>query len=172
MGRFALDAAEHIVSYYDKYVGIKYPYGKLDLVGLPDFSAGAMENIGCITFREVILLIDDKQGSVDLKKTIASVTSHEIAHMWFGDLVTMKWWDDVWLNEGFATWMSNKPLAAWHPEWQVDLDEVEETQVAVSTDALRTTRPIRTKVETPDEINEVFDGIDYQKTASVLRTIE
>jgi len=86
--------------------------------------------------------------------------------------VTMKWWDDIWLNEGFATWMANKPLAAWHPEWQVDLDEVEETQVAVSTDALRTTRPIRTKVETPDEINEVFDGIAYQKTASVLRTIE
>jgi aminopeptidase N len=103
---------------------------------------------------------------------VASVISHEIAHQWFGDLVTMKWWDDIWLNEGFATWMANKPLAAWHPEWQVDLDDVEETQVAVSTDALRTTRPIRTKVETPDQINEVFDGIAYQKTASVLRTIE
>jgi len=86
--------------------------------------------------------------------------------------VTMKWWDDIWLNEGFATWMANKPLAAWHPEWQVELDEVEETQAAVSTDALRATRPIRTTVETPDEINEVFDRIAYEKTASVLRTIE
>ncbi len=124
MGKFALDAAEYIVSYYDKYFGIKYPYGKLDLIGLPDFSAGAMENIGCITFREAYLLINEKQGSVDLKKTIASVTAHEIAHMWFGDLVTMKWWDDMWLNEGFATWMSSKPVQQWKPEWNFDLDDV------------------------------------------------
>ena len=123
-------------SYYDKYFGIKYPYGKLDLIGLPDFSAGAMENVGCITFREVMLLIDEKEGSVDLKKTIACVTSHEIAHMWFGDLVTMKWWDDVWLNEGFATWMSSKPVEKWKPEWNFDLDDVSNTGGTLNVDAL------------------------------------
>src|SRR5437588_6384269 len=127
MGKFALESAEHVLSYYDKYFGIKYPYGKLDLIGLPDFSAGAMENTGCITFREVILLIDEKQGSIDLKKTIASVIAHEMAHQWFGDLVTMKWWDDVWLNEGFATWMSSKPVQAWRPEWNPQLDTVSGT---------------------------------------------
>jgi aminopeptidase N/puromycin-sensitive aminopeptidase len=172
MGRFALDAAEHIVGYYDKYFGMKYPYGKLDLIGLPDFSAGAMENVGCITFREVILLIDEKEGSVDLKKTIASVTSHEIAHMWFGDLVTMKWWDDVWLNEGFATWMSSKPVEKWRPEWNFDLDNVSGTGGTLSVDALENTRPIHQAAETPAQIQELFDGIAYGKAASVLRMLE
>lgn len=172
MGQFALDAAEHIVGYYDKYFGIKYPYGKLDLVGLPDFSAGAMENIGCITFREVILLIDEKQGSIDLKKTIASVTSHEIAHMWFGDLVTMKWWDDVWLNEGFATWMSSKPIQKWKPEWNFDLDDVSGTGQTLNTDSLANTRPIHQAADTPAQIQELFDGIAYGKAASVLRMLE
>ena len=172
MGKFALQVAEQNVGYYDKYFGIKYPYGKLDLIGLPDFSAGAMENIGCITFREVLLLIDDKQGSVDLKKTIASVTSHEIAHMWFGDLVTMKWWDDVWLNEGFATWMSSKPLKTWKPEWNFDLDDVSGTGGTLNVDALANTRPIHQAAETPAQILELFDGIAYGKAASVLRMLE
>jgi aminopeptidase N/puromycin-sensitive aminopeptidase len=172
MGKFALEAAKYIVGYYDKYFGIKYPYGKLDLIGLPDFSAGAMENVGCITFREVILLIDEKQGSIDLKKTIASVTSHEIAHMWFGDLVTMKWWDDVWLNEGFATWMSSKPVQKWKPEWNFNLDDVSGTGGTLNTDALANTRPIHQQAETPDQIQELFDGIAYGKAASVLRMLE
>jgi aminopeptidase N len=172
MGRFALEVAEQNVGYYNKYFGIKYPYGKLDLIGLPDFSAGAMENIGCITFREVLLLIDDKQGSVDLKKTIASVTAHEIAHMWFGDLVTMKWWDDVWLNEGFATWMSSKPLKKWKPEWNFDLDDVSGTGGTLNVDALANTRPIHQAAETPAQILELFDGIAYGKAAAVLRMLE
>jgi aminopeptidase N len=172
MGKFALEVAEQNVGYYDKYFGIKYPYGKLDLVGLPDFSAGAMENIGCITFREVLLLIDDKQGSVDLKKTIASVTAHEIAHMWFGDLVTMKWWDDVWLNEGFATWMSSKPLQRWKPEWNFGLDDVSGTGGTLNVDALANTRPIHQAAETPAQIQELFDGIAYGKAAAVLRMLE
>jgi aminopeptidase N len=100
------------------------------------------------------------------------VISHEIAHQWFGDLVTMRWWDDIWLNEGFATWMASKPLAAWHPEWQIELDESGETLKALGLDALQSTRPIRFAVETPDEINEVFDAIAYEKTAAVLRMIE
>lgn len=172
MGKFALESAEHILSYYDKYFGIKYPYGKLDLVGIPDFSAGAMENTGCITFREVILLIDEKQGSIDLKKTIADVIAHEMAHQWFGDLVTMKWWDDVWLNEGFATWMSSKPVEAWKPEWNLKLDTVSNTGGTLNVDALENTRPIHQAADTPAQIQELFDGIAYGKAAAVLRMLE
>jgi aminopeptidase N len=172
MGKFALETAEHVLSYYDKYFNIKYPYGKLDLVGIPDFSAGAMENTGCITFREVLLQVDEKQGSVDLKKTIASVIAHEMAHQWFGDLVTMKWWDDIWLNEGFATWMSSKPIEAWKPEWNFDLDDVSGTGGTMNTDSLANTRPIHQAAETPGQIQELFDGIAYGKAASVLRMLE
>jgi aminopeptidase N/puromycin-sensitive aminopeptidase len=172
MGKFALESAEHILQYYDKYFGIKYPYGKLDLVGLPDFSAGAMENAGCITFREVLLQVDEKQGSVDLKKTVASVISHEMAHMWFGDLVTMQWWDDIWLNEGFATWMSSKPLEQWKPEWNYDLDDASGTGGTMNTDSLANTRPIHQAAETPGQIMELFDGIAYGKASSVLRMLE
>jgi aminopeptidase N len=172
MGKFALETAEHVLSYYDKYFNIKYPYGKLDLIGIPDFSAGAMENTGCITFREVILLIDEKQGSVDLKKTIASVIAHEMAHQWFGDLVTMKWWDDIWLNEGFATWMSSKPIQAWKPEWNFNLDDVSNASGTLNTDSLANTRPIHQAAETPAQIQELFDGIAYGKAAAVLRMLE
>ncbi len=172
MGKFALEVASDVLKYYDNYFGIKYPYGKLDLVGLPDFSAGAMENTGCITFREVILLIDEKQGSVDLRKTIASVIAHEMAHQWFGDLVTMKWWDDIWLNEGFATWMSSKPVEAFKPEWNFDLDDVSNTGGTLNVDSLANTRPIHQAAETPAQIQELFDGIAYGKAASVLRMLE
>jgi aminopeptidase N len=172
MGTFALDVASNVLKYYDHYFGIKYPYGKLDLIGLPDFSAGAMENTGCITFREVILLIDEKQGSIGLKKEIASVIAHEMAHQWFGDLVTMKWWDDIWLNEGFATWMSSKPIQSWKPEWNFNLDDVSETAGTLNVDSLANTRPIHQAAETPAEIQELFDGIAYGKAAAVLRMLE
>src|SRR3984885_9840125 len=172
MGKFALETAEHVLGYYDKYFGIQYPYGKLDLIGLPDFSAGAMENTGCITFREVILLIDEQHGAIDLKKEIASVIAHEMAHQWFGDLVTMKWWDDIWLNEGFATWMSTKPVQAWKPEWNFNLDDVSEAGVTMNTDSLANTRPIHQAAETPAQINELFDGIAYGKAAAVLSMLE
>jgi len=172
MGTFALDVASNVLKYYDHYFGIKYPYGKLDLIGLPDFSAGAMENTGCITFREVILLIDEKQGSVGLKKEIASVIAHEMAHQWFGDLVTMKWWDDIWLNEGFATWMSSKPIQSWKAEWNFNLDDVSDTAGTLNLDSLANTRPIHQAAETPAEIQELFDGIAYGKAAAVLRMLE
>lgn len=172
MGNFALEVASYVLKYYDSYFGIKYPYGKLDLIGIPDFSAGAMENTACITFREDALLIDEKQGSVDLKKTIAGVIAHEMAHQWFGDLVTMKWWDDVWLNEGFATWMSSKPMQAFKPEWNVRLDDVSATGYTMGADSLANTRPIHQPAQTPAQILELFDAIAYGKSAAVLRMLE
>ena len=123
---FALEAAEQQLQFYNDYFGIKYPFGKLDIIGVPDFAAGAMENAGAITFRERLLLVDPKRlpRSACARRS-PSIIAHEIAHQWFGNLVTMKWWDDIWLNEGFATWMANKPLAAWKPEWQVELDDAD-----------------------------------------------
>ncbi len=172
LSSFALDAAEHIMKYYNKYFSIKYPYGKLDLVGLPDFAAGAMENTGCITFRDVILLVDENHSSIPLRKEVADVIAHEMAHMWFGDLVTMQWWDDIWLNEGFATWMSSKPVQAWKPEWHPELDNVRDAAHSLYLDSLENTRPIHQPAETPAQILELFDGIAYGKAAAVLRMVE
>jgi len=171
LGNFSLEAAENIMRYFNHYFGIKYPYGKLDLVAIPDFSAGAMENTGCITFREVILLVDE-HAAVDLKKEIAFVIAHEMAHQWFGDLVTMQWWDDVWLSEGFATWMSSKPIQAWKPEWNVQLDDVREAERSLDADSLANTRPIHQPANTPAQILESFDEIAYQKASTVLHMVE
>jgi aminopeptidase N len=172
MGQFALDTAQHVLSYYNNYFTIKYPYGKLDLVALPDFSAGAMENTACITFREVLLLINQKHGSIAMRKEIASVIAHEMAHQWFGDLVTMEWWNDIWLNEGFATWMSSKPVEQWKPEWQFNLDDVTDADRTMNTDSLASTRPIEQPANTPAQIESLFDSIAYGKAAAVLRMIE
>ena len=131
-----------------------------------------MENAGAITFRERMLLANEATASAGVLESVASVISHELAHQWFGNLVTMKWWDDIWLNEGFATWAANKPLAVWKPEWRLDINAATETQIALGLDALQTTRAIRTAVNTPAEINEVFDPIAYEKTAGVLGMIE
>jgi len=177
LGAFALEATESFLRYFDRYFGIKYPYGKLDLIGLPDFSAGAMENVALITSREVLLQLDDQHASLGQRKAVAITISHEIAHQWFGDLVTMQWWDDVWLNEGFATWMEGKAVDAWKPEWNSLLDEVSggdtgTTLTALNVDSLATTRAIEQPAETPDQITELFDGIAYGKTAAVLRMLE
>jgi aminopeptidase N len=172
MLRFSLEAAEAEVKYYNDYFGIKYPFGKLDAIAVPDFEAGAMENAGAIVFRETALLVDDSTASFERKTAVAETMAHEIAHMWFGDLVTMKWWNDIWLNEGFATFMTRKPVAAWKPEWHVRLDDVSNTVNSLSIDANPSTRAIRANAETSGEINELFDGIAYGKTAAVLRMVE
>jgi aminopeptidase N/puromycin-sensitive aminopeptidase len=171
-GEFALDATKAILHYYDQYFSIKYPYGKLDQIAVPDFEAGAMENTAAIIYRERDLLLDKSKASVDDQKNVALVIAHEMAHQWFGDLVTMKWWNDIWLNEGFASWMETKPVAAWRPEWRISQDQVLSSNEALSTDSARNTRPIRQKAESREEINSLFDGIAYGKTASVLRMLE
>lgn len=177
LGMFALQATEYALTYYNHYFGIKYPYGKLDWIALPDFSAGAMENIGFITSREADLQVDEQHPSLAQQKNVAIVVTHEIAHQWFGDLVTMSWWDDVWLNEGFATWMEGKPVDAWKPEWHAGLDEISRGDIlttlgALNVDSLASTRAIHQPVETPGQIQELFDGIAYGKSAAVLRMIE
>jgi aminopeptidase N len=169
---YGVDVAKYVLHYYNNYFGIPYPLKKLDLIGLPDFEAGAMENFGAITYRETDLLIDPKTASINAKENVAQVIAHEMAHQWFGDLVTMQWWDNIWLNEGFATWMENKPVAAMHPEWHVPQSVAAQEQGTLNLDAQPTTRAIRAKAETPDEINEMFDGIAYGKASDVLLTVE
>ena len=172
-GHFALEAAEYSLRYYDRYFGIKYPYGKLDIIGVPDFSAGAMENVGCIIGRDILYFVDPKSSSYFLQKAVAEDgVAHEMAHQWFGDLVTMKWWDDFWLNEGFATWMSAKPIAAWKPEWNLATDDVQSAGQAMAVDSLSSTHPIHQEVETPAQALELADVISYNKTAAVLRMVE
>jgi aminopeptidase N/puromycin-sensitive aminopeptidase len=170
--KFAVESAKYILHYYDTYFGIKYPMPKLDMVALPDFEAGAMENFGCITYRETDLLIDSKHALIPAKKNVAAVVAHEMAHQWFGDMVTMQWWDNLWLNEGFATWMESKPVAAWHPEWNVPQDDAQSLDSTLNYDSGKTTRTIRAKADTPAEINEEFDGIAYGKAGAVLGMVE
>jgi aminopeptidase N len=168
---FALESTQKILEYFNRYYSIKYPFKKLDIVAVPDFAAGAMENTAAIFYRETLLLAAP-DASVGARKAIATVLAHEIAHQWFGDLVTMQWWDDIWLNEGFANWMMSKPLKEWRPDWNVELDEVGDNHAAMNLDALRATRPIRSKASTPAEISELFDPIAYEKGAAVLRMLE
>ena len=172
MGAYALQAAEFFLHYYDNYFGIKYPMPKLDMIGIPDFEAGAMENFGAITYRESVFLIDEKTASTDAEKNVATDVAHEMAHQWFGDMVTMKWWNNLWLNEGFATWMESKAVAEWKPEWNLSQDDALDLDGVLNYDSGKVTRAIRANADTPGEINEMFDGITYQKGGAVLAMTE
>lgn len=165
--RFALDAAKASLSFYERYFGMKYPFGKLDITVGPDFIEG-MENTGSI-FCDDELLLDPKDSPLASQQNAANLISHEIAHQWFGDLVTMKWWDDTWLNEGFATWIANKPLRPWRPDWKFS-DVYEDAGIYY--DSLRATHPVRTNIEDPAQLFAAFDLITYGKTAAVLRMLE
>jgi tricorn protease interacting factor F2/3 len=172
-GQFALSLGKRLLKSYENYFGIKYPLPKLDLIAIPDFAAGAMENWGAITFRETILLYDPKTSSTRTKQYIAEVISHEIAHQWFGNLVTMKWWNDLWLNESFATFMATKFVDKFYPEWDLWNQFLEDTMnTAMGLDALNSTHPIDVKVNSTSEIREIFDAISYDKGGCVLRMLE
>lgn len=171
-GRFALDVAKRAIEYYQSYFGIPYVLPKVHLIGVPEFPAGAMENWGAVAFREAALQIDEN-SSFSTRKRVAEVVSHELAHQWFGNLVTMKWWNDLWLNESFATLMAYKVVDAAYPHWKTWHDFlINETSGAMSMDSLRNTHPIEVDVKSPSEIEQIFDAITYGKGASILRMIE
>jgi len=169
---FSFDATRKVLDFYESYFGIPFQLPKLHNVAVPEFAYGAMENWGAITYREILLHVD-KDTSIRARKSVAHVIAHEVAHMWFGDLVTMRWWDDLWLNESFATFMDFKSTDRAYPEWKVWQDFVRtSTSGAMGRDALTKTHPIMAKVHDPEEIEELFDEISYGKGASILRMIE
>lgn len=170
---FALQTAVRCIDFFEDYFGVAYPLAKLDMVGLPDFSSGAMENWGLITFRESIFFVDPKSTSIETKQYTALVINHELAHQWFGNLVTMKWWDDLWLNESFANLMEYVATDALFPEWRIWEHFVnQELAPALKRDALPNVQSIRTKVHHPDELTTLFDpAIVYAKGGAVLNML-
>ncbi|MHB8246099.1 MAG: M1 family metallopeptidase [Acidimicrobiales bacterium] len=169
---FALDVAEFALRTFEEYFSIPYPGDKVDLVGIPDFAAGAMENLGCVTFREAELLVDLATAGQNELVRVASVIAHELAHMWFGDLVTMSWWEGLWLNEAFASFMQYICLDAYRPEWKMWIRFADERETGLTLDAVHTTRPIEFPVRSPAEAMAMADPITYQKGSSVLRMLE
>jgi puromycin-sensitive aminopeptidase len=172
MTGFALRAAQQCLLRLERYFGVRYPYTKLDLVAVPDFEIGAMENAGAVFFRETLLLIDEQRASLAEKKRAIEVICHELAHMWYGNLVTMAWWDDLWLNEAFATWMAFAIVDEWQPELQMWNDFGHARGSAFELDALDSTHSVYTRVNTPDEAQQNFDAITYEKGAAVIRMLE
>ncbi|KAI9037006.1 M1 family metallopeptidase [Aspergillus affinis] len=171
-GRFSLDLAARTLAFYEKAFDNEFPLPKMDMVAVPDFSAGAMENWGLITYRIVDVLLDEKTSGASRKERIAETVQHELAHQWFGNLVTMDFWDGLWLNEGFATWMSWYSCNSFYPEWKVwQTYVIDNLQSALSLDSLRSSHPIEVPVKRADEINQIFDAISYSKGSSVLRMI-
>ncbi len=172
LGKFSLEEAAKSFAFQNKYFSLPYPFKKLDLIAVPEFSMGGMENWGAITFSDDLLLVDEKTASIFHKQGASEVISHEIAHQWFGDLVTMKWWDDLWLNESFATWMESKVTEALHPEWETHFDRISSRNSILHADARRTTHPIHAVIKNPSQAMESFDGITYQKGSAVLTMLE
>ena len=182
MGRYALEATAQILQYYNDYFGVAYPLPKLDQIAIPGGFGGAMENWGGITYYESKLLFDPKSSSAETKQDVYEVLAHEMAHQWFGDLVTMAWWDNLWLNEGFASWMGSKCTAHFNPRWEVWLrrefprDPSRRAgiakEAAMEGDARQTTHPIQQRIATETEANSAFDDITYKKGQSFLRMLE
>ena len=169
---FAQECATAVLPLLEDYFATPYVFHKLDQIGVPDFEAGAMENAGCITFREILLLIDPSKTPLALVKRVAEVITHELAHQWFGNLVTMQWWDDLWLNEAFATWMAYKIVDQWRPAWRMWDDFAQGKAAALHLDAMASTHPIQAVVNNADEASENFDLITYEKGGAMLRMIE
>lgn len=172
LASFAVEIAKASLEHFSRYYGIVYPGDKLDLIAIPDFASGAMENLGAITFRETALLVDRDQATRAELERVADVVSHENAHMWFGDLVTMQWWNGLWLNEAFATFMEMLAVDAWKPEWRRWDSFAVSRAAAMQVDGLKSTRPIEFPVERPEEAAGMFDVLTYEKGASVLRMLE
>jgi aminopeptidase N len=172
LSELALEAGAFALRFFSEYFNIPYPGEKLDMIAIPDFSAGAMENLGCITYRETALLVDPSTASHPEIQRVAEVVHHEIAHMWFGDLVTMAWWEGIWLNEAFATFMQLLCTNAFRPKWRVWVDQVTMRDIALQIDGLHATRPIEYEVISPDDTNGMFDVLTYEKGGSVLRMLE
>ena len=169
---FGLDVGAFSLRWFEEYYGIKYPSDKVDLVALPDFAAGAMENLGCITFRENLLLVDPATSTQNEREVVADVVSHELAHMWFGDLVTMRWWNGIWLNEAFATFMEIAACDAYRPDWERWTSFGLERTVAFETDSLASTRSVEFEVRSPADCEGMFDVLTYQKGGALLRMLE
>ena len=172
-GHFAVETSVKLLSYFNDYFGTPYPLEKLDHLAIPDFAAGAMENWGAVTYREVVLLVDPDQSSAQIRQRVAAIISHEMAHMWFGDLVTMAWWNDLWLNESFASWIGDKAVDSLFPEWEMWTQFVSsDTNNALGLDGLKNSHPIEQEVKDPAEIGQLFDAISYSKGGSILRMLE
>ena len=170
---WAARVTPEILEVLEDYFGIAYPYEKLDVLAIPfTVQFGAMENVGLVTFRETLVLTPPLQERVERRRDYASVAAHEFAHQWFGDLVTAAWWDDIWLNEAFATWMETKVIERWAPAWGMAAKRVEQRNVAAQVDTLVSTRVIRQPVNSYDDVKNAFDSITYEKGAAVLRMFE
>ena len=169
---FAAEVSVHSLNWFADYYGIPYPEAKVDNVAIPDFAQGAMENIGCITYREQVLLIDPDRSTQEEQLGVAETVAHELAHMWFGDLVTMRWWNGIWLNEAFATFMSQLAIDAFRPDWEIWNTFTRDRTNALEIDALETTRPIEYEVRSPDDASGMFDTLTYVKGGAVLRMLE